>query len=80
MSFKRFVSIFSSGSHFVQSNITIFAILVEGHPRKISVKLFEIGHRSRRLCHLKVFLFLAIMAILSHLSNFGRGSPKENFY
>ena len=39
MSFKGF-SIFSSGSHFVQRRGTILAILVEGHPRIISVKLF----------------------------------------
>ena len=28
-----FFSIFSSGGHFVQGNGTIFAILVEGHPK-----------------------------------------------
>ena len=39
MLFKGF-SIFSSGGHFVQRNKTISAILVEGHPRNISVKLF----------------------------------------
>ena len=39
MSFKAF-SIFSSGGHFVQGSKTILAILVEGHPRNISVKLF----------------------------------------
>ena len=39
MSFKGF-SIFSSGGHFVQRSGTIIAILVEGHPRNISVKLF----------------------------------------
>ena len=39
MSFKGF-SIFSSGGLFVVGNGTIFAILVEGHPRNISVKLF----------------------------------------
>ena len=37
---KGFFSIFSSGGHFVQCNGTIFAILVAGHPRNISVKLF----------------------------------------
>ena len=35
-----FFSIFSSGDHFVQRNRTILAILVEGHSRNISVKLF----------------------------------------
>ena len=39
MSFKGF-SILSSGGHFVQRSITTLAILVEGHPRNISVKLF----------------------------------------
>ena len=33
-------SIFSFDSHFVQRSGTILAILVEGHPRNISVKLF----------------------------------------
>ena len=33
-------SIFSFDGHFVQQSGTILAILVEGHPRNISVKLF----------------------------------------
>ena len=33
-------SIFSSGGHFVQRSGTILAILVEGHPKNISVELF----------------------------------------
>ena len=33
-------SIFSSGGHFVQRSRAILAILVESHPRNISVKLF----------------------------------------
>ena len=33
-------SIFSSDGHFVQRSGTILAILVEGHPRNTSVKLF----------------------------------------
>ena len=33
-------SFFSSGGHFVQQNGTILAILVKGHMRNISVKLF----------------------------------------
>ena len=40
MSLKGF-SIFSSGGHFVQPSTTIFANLVEGHPKSISVKSFE---------------------------------------
>ena len=39
MSFKGF-SNFSPGSHFVQPSGMILSILVEGHPRNISVKLF----------------------------------------
>ena len=39
--FFFFFSIFSSGGHFVQRSETIIAILVEGHARKISVKLFS---------------------------------------
>ena len=38
--FFFFFSIFSSGSHFVHRSGTILAILVEGYPRNISVKLF----------------------------------------
>ena len=33
-------SIFCFDGHFVQQSGTILAILVEGHPRNISVKLF----------------------------------------
>ena len=39
MSLKGF-SIFSSGDHFVQQSRMILASFVEGHPRKISVRLF----------------------------------------
>ena len=39
MSFKGFFY-FSFDDHFVQLSGTILAILVEGHPRNISVKLF----------------------------------------
>ena len=39
MSFKGF-SIYSPGGHFVQQSGTILAILIEGHPRNLSVKLF----------------------------------------
>ena len=42
MSLKVFVffSILSSGGHFFQRSGTTFAILVEGYPRNIPVKLF----------------------------------------
>ena len=64
MSFKVF-SIFSSGGHFVQQSGTILAILVEGHPRNISVKFFLKSFLwSRMRYNLKVFLFLALAAIL----------------
>ena len=39
MLFKDF-SIFSSSGHFVQRSGKTLSILVEGHPRNISVKLF----------------------------------------
>ena len=39
MLFKGF-SIFSSGGHFVQRSRAILALLVKGHERNISVKLF----------------------------------------
>ena len=33
--------IFSSGGHFVQRSRTILAIVLDGHPKNISVKLFR---------------------------------------
>ena len=64
MSFNG-VSIFSSGGHFVQRSETILAVLVEGHPRMISVKrILKLVQWSRRRCHLNDFLFLAVVAIL----------------
>ena len=42
--------IFSSGGHFVKPKVTILAILVKGHKRNISVKLFwKNGHRPEML-------------------------------
>ena len=42
-----------------------WSILVEGHSRHISVKLFlKSVHWSKRRCHLKVFPFLVMVAIL----------------
>ena len=64
MLFKCF-SIFSSGGHFVQWSGTILAILVDGHPRHISVKKnLKSSRLTRKRCRLKVFLFLALVAIL----------------
>ena len=40
MSFEDFFSIFSFGGLLVQRGGIILAILVEGHPKNISVKLF----------------------------------------
>ena len=51
MSFQCF-SIFSSGDHLVQRSGTILAILVEGYPGNVSVKLFlKSVHWSKRRCH-----------------------------
>ena len=64
MSFKGF-SVLSSGGHFVQRSETILAILVEGSPKEHFCGIFwKSGHWSRRRCHLKVFIFLALAAIL----------------
>ena len=61
---------------------TILAILVEGHPRNISLKLFEIALLHGGDVVLRVFLFLALGGILFNgadlFSNFGRGSSKEH--
>ena len=60
MPFKGFSSF---GGHFVQGSRTILAILVEGQQRNIPVKLFlKSAHWPNRRCHLKVFLFLALLA------------------
>ena len=59
MLFKGF-SIFRSGSHFVQWSRRILAVLVEGHPRNILVRIILIsGYWSMRICRLKVFLFFS---------------------
>ena len=55
---------FSSGDHFVQWSETILAILVEGHLRNISEKLFLNRSIGRRRCHLKV---LSIFSSGGHL-------------
>ena len=61
MSFKVVFSILSSDSHFVQPSRTILAILVKGHPRKISVKqAMDLGGNVVQ----SFFLFLALTAIL----------------
>ena len=72
--FKGF-SIFSFGGHFVQPSRTTLAILVEGHKRTISKKLFQnqaTGQGGDVL--LKIFLFLALVAIL-----FNGAEPFEQF-
>ena len=77
-----FMLIFSSGGHFVQQSGIILAILIEGHPKNRCEIILKSGHWPRR-CHLKVFLFLDLVAILfsraDQFSNFGKGSPKEHF-
>ena len=40
MVFKSFLSMFSSGNQFVQRSGTIYAILIEGFMRNISIKSF----------------------------------------
>ena len=72
--------IVSSGTRFVQRSGLILAILVEGHPRNIAVKIIlKSGHRPKKSCHLKVFLYFALAAIFSvernEFSNFGKGLP-----
>ena len=61
--FFFFSSIFSSGGHLVQQSRAeqFLASLVEGHPRNIPMKSFHLF--LRRSC-LKVFLFLALVAML----------------
>ena len=64
MSFKG-VSFFSSGGHFVQQGGTILAFWVEDHPKEHFCKIiFKSVYWSRRKSHLKVFVFLALAAIL----------------
>ena len=79
MSFKGY-SIFSSGGHFVRWRGTIVTILVEGHLRNMPVKyaceiILKSGLWPRRRCHLKVFLFLALVAIL-----FSGAKPFQQFW
>ena len=83
MSIKGFSSSGSCG-HFVQRSGTILAISAEGHPRNIfcEINLKSVSW-SRRRCHLKAFLFLALRPFCSvegnNFSNFGSGLPKEHF-
>ena len=54
-------SIFSSGGHYVQQSGTILAILVEGHPKTICVKLFlKSAHWPRRSCCLNFFPYFSL--------------------
>ena len=80
-SFKGF-SILSSGSHLVHPSGTGWAIFVEGHWRNISCEVILKLVKWPRRCCFKVFLFLALVAILfserNHLGNFVGGSPKEH--
>ena len=79
MSFKGF-SIFSSGGHFVQWGGTILAILVEGHPRDISVKLFlKSVHLSRRRCHLSFFSIFSSSSGAEPLKQFWCMVVQETF-
>ena len=68
MSLKCFFFLFfSSGGHFVQRSETILAILVEGHPRNISVIFFfEIGPLVQEETSFKCFL---IFSSVDHLAS-----------
>ena len=57
MSFKGFFSIFSFDGNFVQRSGTILAILVEGHPRNISVNFFEISPLALEKMSFYVFFY-----------------------
>ena len=72
---KCFFSTLSSGGHFVLQSRTSVAVLVKGNERNISVKLFEIGPLVREEMSFKVFLFLALAAIL-----FSRAKPFRQFW
>ena len=50
----------------------VLAILEEGHPRNISVKLFR-NNWPRRRCHLKVFLFFFFLALSAILFKVAEG-------
>ena len=82
---SKIFSILSSDSHFVHPSKTILAILVEGHPKNISVKIvLKSTHWPRRRCYLNVFfLFFVLMAVLfsgvDPQWQFGRGSSKKHF-
>ena len=84
MSLKVFFSVFSSDGHFVQANGTILAICKRVTQRNISCEIIvKSGHWPARICCLKVFLFIALAAILffgsEPFSNFGSGLPKKLF-
>ena len=61
-----------------------FSNFGRGSPKEHFCKIIlKLGHWSRRRCHLKVFLLLALVASFSaernDFSNFGRRSQKEHF-
>ena len=63
---------FSFGGHYVERSGTILTILVEEHPRNISVKSVFFSY------FLLWWPFCA--AERNHFNNFDRGSPKEHLY
>ena len=80
----KIFSILGSGGHFVQRSRTDFNSFGKGSPKKHFCEIILISnHWCRRKCHLKVFLFLDLVAILFRATEpsrtFGRGSPKEHF-
>ena len=65
----KLFSIYSPGGHFVKRSGTICAISVEGKPRKISVKLFQILYTGSAEDVVKsLFLLIALEAILFNLA------------
>ena len=92
MAFKCF-SIFSNGRHYVHLSGTILEILVKEHKRNISMKfILKPGHLHKSSCRFKIFLFLALAAILftstsplvakiglNHFNYFGKGAQEEHF-
>ena len=65
----KLFSIYSPGGHFVQRSRTILAIMVEGKPSNISMKLFQNLYTGLAEEVIKsLFLFIALAAILFNVA------------
>ena len=65
----KLFSIYSPGGHFVQQSRTIWAILVEGKPRNISVIFFQYLYTALAEEVVKsLFLFLALVSIVFNVA------------